>query len=39
LWVGLSLGLIVTAIILLWVWRIEVRDYLERGSASTLAAS
>jgi len=39
LWVGLSLGLIVTAIILLWVWRIEVRDYLERGSASTVAAS
>jgi MATE family multidrug resistance protein len=39
LWVGLSLGLIVTAIILLWVWRIEVRDYLERGSASTVPAS
>ncbi len=38
LWVGLSLGLIVTATILLWVWHVESRDYRERGSASTVGA-
>lgn len=32
LWVGLSLGLIVTGIVLLWVWTIEIREYRERGT-------
>jgi len=32
LWVGLSLGLIVTGIILFWVWSVKIRDYRERGT-------
>ena len=32
LWVGLSLGLIVTAIILLWVWSVEIRNYRDHGT-------
>jgi MATE family multidrug resistance protein len=39
LWVGLSLGLIVTAITLLWVWSVEIREYRDRGTLPTLAAS
>jgi len=39
LWVGLSLGLIVTAIILLWVWSVEIRDYRNQGKLPTLATS
>ncbi|HYB96148.1 MAG TPA: MATE family efflux transporter [Vicinamibacterales bacterium] len=31
LWVGLSLGLIVTGSILLWVWSREIREYREYG--------
>lgn len=31
LWVGLSLGLIVTGIILFWVWTVKIRDYREYG--------
>ena len=29
LWVGLSLGLIVTGVILLWVWTVKIRHYRE----------
>lgn len=39
LWIGLSLGLIVTAIILLWVWSVEIRDYRERGALPLAATS
>jgi hypothetical protein len=28
LWVGLSLGLIVTGGILLWAWTVKLREYL-----------
>lgn len=31
LWVGLSLGLIVTGVILLWVWTVKIRHYRERA--------
>jgi MATE family multidrug resistance protein len=31
LWVGLSLGLIVTGIVLFWVWSVKIRDYREYG--------
>jgi multidrug resistance protein, MATE family len=30
LWVGLSLGLIVTGVILLWVWTVRIRQYVSR---------
>jgi MATE family multidrug resistance protein len=39
LWVGLSVGLIVTALILLWVWTVEIREYRDRGTLPTMAAS
>jgi MATE family multidrug resistance protein len=29
LWVGLSLGLIVTGVILFWVWIVKIRQYRE----------
>jgi MATE family multidrug resistance protein len=32
LWVGLSLGLIVTGIILFWVWNRKIRDYRDYGT-------
>jgi MATE family multidrug resistance protein len=32
LWVGLSLGLIVTGIILFWVWSRKIRDYRVHGT-------
>jgi MATE family multidrug resistance protein len=32
LWVGLSLGLIVTGIILFWVWSVKIRNYREHGT-------
>jgi MATE family multidrug resistance protein len=32
LWVGLSLGLIVTGVILLWVWTNKIRDYRLMGT-------
>ncbi|MGH9202298.1 MAG: hypothetical protein ACRD2A_13805, partial [Vicinamibacterales bacterium] len=28
LWIGLSVGLIVTGAILLWVWSVKIRQYL-----------
>jgi MATE family multidrug resistance protein len=31
LWIGLSLGLIVTGTILLWVWTIKIAEYRTRG--------
>ena len=34
LWVGLSLGLIVTGIILLYVWTKKIRHYREQGTAA-----
>lgn len=34
LWVGLSLGLIVTGIILFWVWSVKIRNYREHGTLS-----
>lgn len=33
LWVGLSLGLIVTGVILLYVWTMKIRHYRESGEA------
>lgn len=33
LWVGLSLGLIVTGVILFWVWTVKIREYRE-GAAT-----
>lgn len=35
LWVGLSLGLIVTGIILFWVWSVKIREYREHGTLPT----
>lgn len=32
LWVGLSLGLIVTGIILFWVWSVKIREYRDHGT-------
>ena len=32
LWIGLSLGLIVTGVILLWVWTVKIRHYREGTS-------
>ncbi|MFM8532060.1 MAG: MATE family efflux transporter [Acidimicrobiia bacterium] len=32
LWIGLSLGLIVTGIILFWVWSAKIRDYRDHGT-------
>ena len=37
LWVGLSLGLIVTGVILLWAWTVKIRQYL--ASSLSEAAS
>jgi len=34
LWVGLSLGLIVTGVILLWVWTVKIRHYREGAALS-----
>jgi multidrug resistance protein, MATE family len=36
LWIGLSLGLIVTGTILLWVWTVKIRHYREGTSASEI---
>jgi len=33
LWIGLSLGLIVTGVILFWVWTVKIRQYRE-GAAT-----
>ncbi len=33
LWIGLSLGLIVTGVILFWVWTVKIRQYRESGAA------
>jgi MATE family multidrug resistance protein len=33
LWVGLSLGLIVTGVILFWVWTVKIRQYRENARA------
>jgi MATE family multidrug resistance protein len=33
LWVGLSLGLIVTGAILFWVWTVKIRQYREGAAA------
>ena len=33
LWVGLSLGLIVTGMILFWVWTVKIRQYREGAAA------
>jgi MATE family multidrug resistance protein len=33
LWVGLSLGLIVTGLILFWVWTVKIRQYREGATA------
>jgi len=33
LWVGLSLGLIVTGVILFWVWTVKIRQYREGAAA------
>ncbi len=35
LWVGLSLGLIVTGIILFWVWSVKIREYRDHGTLPT----
>jgi MATE family multidrug resistance protein len=39
LWIGLSLGLIVTGVILLWVWTIKIRQYaaVAKATADMLA--
>jgi MATE family multidrug resistance protein len=34
LWVGLSLGLIVTGVTLLWVWTVKIRHYREGAAPS-----
>lgn len=39
LWVGLSLGLIVTGIILFRVWSVKIREYRESGTLPTPAAT
>jgi len=36
LWIGLSLGLIVTGTILLWVWTVKIRHYREGTSAAAI---
>jgi MATE family multidrug resistance protein len=33
LWVGLSLGLIVTGVILFWVWTVKIKQYREGATA------
>jgi MATE family multidrug resistance protein len=33
LWIGLSLGLIVTGVILFWVWTVKIREYREAAAA------
>ena len=33
LWIGLSLGLIVTGVILFWVWTVKIRQYREGAAA------
>jgi MATE family multidrug resistance protein len=37
LWVGLSLGLIVTGMILLWVWSVRIREYVLEGTVPVRA--